>query len=282
MRRIAIVSALALAVVTATIAVDAPFAAASDADAQPVTPAACAADLNCSLDDINTMSMAQRLQFVRDLEAEPVAKLLPGTDSWRWRNIEGIVAMFENQNLGAPGSWISYTDAGILEGVERGIAIASGTSAQTGGNPGAQLWANYLRELAAGQLTDRSVHDKTWSLAEQAATDHGSQVAEQQHGKYPTATENRFMDFTQLYRFMLRNRPQAMDVVAEIWPLASPGQREDFYDWATDVTNWDAGRTGAELLWQSAALNAPGTTLDTVVVLQAYFTSMLSTYLATR
>jgi hypothetical protein len=75
----------------------------------------------------------------------------------QWRAIEGVIEFFQSKDLGVPGSWVSYTDAGIIEAVQRGGAIALGLSAETGGNPGSQLWANFMTGMKNGQLGDRSV-----------------------------------------------------------------------------------------------------------------------------
>src|SRR5206468_2773877 len=115
---------------------------------------------------------AQRLAFVDALTTGPAAAVIPGYTG-RWGNIEGIISFFGDRSMGAPGTWVSYVDAGILEGIERGVAIASGRGTDTFGNPGSALWASYLTKLAAGQLRARSAHDLAWSLAEQASTDHG-------------------------------------------------------------------------------------------------------------
>lgn len=244
----------------------------------------CAATLDCGLDEINLMSMSQRLEMVRAMSAGPVAEFLSdGTDPGRWRNIEGIITLFRNESMGATGSWVSYVDAGIVEGVERGIAIATGRSEDTGGNPGSQLWADYLTDLRDGELGARSAHDRAWSVAEQASTEHGVAVAEQTHGEHPTAREDRFFQISEIYRFLLRNRPPLIDVLTSVGSLAGPGnaaQRQNFYDWATDVTNANAGRTGAELLWSAAQADVPNTLFGTIQVFQAYFSELLPLYLA--
>jgi hypothetical protein len=93
------------------------------------------------------MSMPSRLAFIQTLESSHG----PAFDvSKQWRNIEGIIDFFIDNNLGAPGSWISYLDAGILEGVERGFAIASGLSTDTFGSPCARLWSDFILDMEAG------------------------------------------------------------------------------------------------------------------------------------
>lgn len=75
----------------------------------------------------------------------------------QWHAIEGVIEFFQSKNLGAPGSWVSYTDAGIIEAVQNGGAIALGVSGNTGGNPGSQLWATFMTKMKNGQLNDRAV-----------------------------------------------------------------------------------------------------------------------------
>ncbi|RZS41193.1 hypothetical protein EV193_103513 [Herbihabitans rhizosphaerae] len=262
----AVVAVLLLAPATAT------------AQDTPPTPEKCAATLACGLDDIDKMTMSDRLDMVRLIESGPTAEYLGADiDPGRWRNIEGIVTLFRNHGLGARGSWVSYVDAGIIEGLERGLAIASGRGTDTGGNPGSQLWAEYLVKLKAGELTTRSVHDRVWSIAEQASTEHGVRVAEQVHGERPSAREDRFFQLSEIYRFMLRNRPPLLDLVTAVGGLTGP-ERQNFYDWATDVTNAEAGVTGAEVLWGLARADVPDTLFATIRTFQAYFESLLPLY----
>ena len=100
-------------------AVAVPMASADEAR----TPADCAAALDCSIDDIDLLTMAERLEFVRAMESGHGAEL--GVPD-RWRNIEGVITFFRDQRLGASGTWVSYVDAGIVEGIERGLALAKG------------------------------------------------------------------------------------------------------------------------------------------------------------
>lgn len=245
--------------------------------ARPGTPEYCAARLNCGLAQIDTMSMSERLRFVRLLSAGPAADLLPGIDPGRWRNIEGIIAMFRDHGLGAPGSWVSYTDAGILEGLQRGIGLAAGREVGTGGNPGSARWASYLNRLAAGELDSRAEHDRAWSEAEQAATEHGKNVAERVHREYPTAAQARFFANSEVYRYLLRNRLPLVDLLPAIQPNCGV-RAQHLYDWATDVTNAAAGRTGAELLWSLAELRAVDLLTDAGEVQTAYLTELCAAY----
>jgi hypothetical protein len=168
--------------------VAAPGIATADAHRSAVQ---CAASLDCTAAEIDLMTMPERLEFVRAMSAGPSSAVIPGYTP-RWRNIEGIIEFFRDHALGAPGTWVSYVDSGIVEGIERGILIAAGHSSDTFGNPGAALWAKYLTDLRAGALAARSVHDRVWSEAEQASTDYGVVLAEQVNRVPATGVEQRF------------------------------------------------------------------------------------------
>jgi hypothetical protein len=250
--------------------------------ATPVAAApSCASTLDCSLDEINQMSMPERLEFVRGMESGPAARL--GAPD-RWRNIEGVITFFVDRNLGAPGTWVSYVDAGILEGIERGIAIALGRSGDDFGNPGSRRWATYLTKLHAGQLAVRNAHDKAWGEAEQASTDHGVVLAEDVHGIRPTAVERRFLMFSEFYRWVLRNRPATLDLLAVYGGLIHPDlarQRVPFLDWFTDVGNPVPSRKGCELAYAYARLDPIAGLFSTVDLLLAYLPELFEEYRAT-
>jgi hypothetical protein len=245
------------------------------------TPAAatrdCAATLDCSLAEINAMSMTERLQFVRDMQSGPAAEL-GATD--RWRNIEGVITFFQREGLGAPNTWVSYVDAGIVEGIERGIAIALGRSSDTGGNPGSAKWASYLTRLSTGQLTTRAAHDKAWGDAEQASTEYGDDVAESR-GVPATATEWRFYQFSEMYRWTLRNRPFALDLLAIYGPLIHPGLariRVPFYDWFTDVSESTPSTKGCEMAYDAAQLHPIAGVFGMAGLFLAYMKEMFAEY----
>jgi hypothetical protein len=246
--------------------------------ATPVAAAPdCTSTLDCSLDQINQMSMPERLEFVRDMESGPAATL--GAPD-RWRNIEGVITFFVDKNLGAPGTWVSYVDAGILEGIQRGIAIALGRSTDTGGNPGAPKWASYLTRLSSGQLTTRAAHDRAWSEAEQASTEYGNTVAEA-HGVPATAVEWRFYQFSEVYRWALRNRPFALDLLALYGPLIDPelaGARVPFYDWFTDVRESAPSYKGSEMAYGFAQLHPIEGVFGTAGLFLAYVKELFEEY----
>jgi hypothetical protein len=248
--------------------------------ATPVAAEAdCKSTLDCTVDEINEMSMVERLDFVLDMQAGPGAAL---GASDRWRNIEGVITFFVDRNLGAPGTWVSYVDAGIVEGIQRGIAIASGWSTDTGGNPGSALWASYLTRLSTGQLTTRAAHDRAWGEAEQASTEYGNALAES-HGVPATAVERRFYQFSEMYRWTLRNRPFALDLLAVYGPLIHPDlarARVPFYDWFTDVSESAPSYKGCELAYGFAQLHPIAGVFGLAGLFLAYVTELFEEYQA--
>ncbi|MCT2586334.1 hypothetical protein [Actinophytocola gossypii] len=241
------------------------------------TPAECVAALDCTAEDINLLTMAERLELVRGLQSGPGALL--GVDD-RWRNIEGVITFFRDKGLGTPGTWVSYVDAGIVEGIERGLAIALGRSTDDFGNPGSVLWADYITGVADGSFATRGAHDRAWSLAEQASTEHGVVLAER-HGQYATPAEERFYQFSETYRWALRNRPFALDLLAMYGWLIHPDlarARVPFYDWFTDVRESAPSYKGCEMAYGFARLHPIAGVIGAAGLFLAYVTELFDEY----
>jgi hypothetical protein len=115
----------------------------------------CQYTLSCSFAAIEKTSLATRLAYLRDMQKDRFGPVFNCGD--QWRAIEGVIIFFQGKGLGEPGSWVSYTDAGIIEAIQRGGAIALGLSTETGGNPGSELWAKFMTDVKSGRLNDRLV-----------------------------------------------------------------------------------------------------------------------------
>ena len=115
----------------------------------------CQSTLSCSFTAIEKTSLATRLTYLRDMQKDWFGPNFNCGE--QWRAVEGVILFFQGKGLGAPGTWVSYTDAGIIEAIQRGGAIALGLSTATGGNPGSQLWADFMLDMKAGRLNDRTV-----------------------------------------------------------------------------------------------------------------------------
>ncbi|WP_243794515.1 hypothetical protein [Saccharopolyspora gloriosae] len=235
---------------------------------------ACAATLDCSAEDLDRLPLAERLVFVRAIQDEIAADYIPGFR--HWRNIEGIIRFFDENGFGAPGSWISYVDAGILEGVERGAAIALGRSDDDFGNPGSELWADYLRRLHRGELTDRWVHDPAWGNAEQASTEHGVRLAEA-HGAVASRVDQQIYDFSDFYRWLLRNPQTALLALNEalIGTVGLPLPPADFLRWFTDVTISEPTYRGGHLAHDLAVPDPVSAPVSALRLLLAYAPELL-------
>lgn len=152
---------LTLSSQTLTLALPQPLSP-RDASPSPLIPIdppgaatpACWASLSCTFAEIESSSMSSRLEYVRYMQS---AHFGPLKATNKFRAIEGVIEFFLAKSIGAPGTWVSYVDAGIVEAIQRGGAIALGTSSETGGNPGAQKWADYLRRVRNGELGSRDV-----------------------------------------------------------------------------------------------------------------------------
>jgi hypothetical protein len=121
----------------------------------PTTWPDCQYSLSCTFETIQKLSLATRLTYIQWMQSYYFGpELNCGT---QWRAIEGVIEFFQSKDLGAPGTWVSYTDAGIIEAIQRGGAIALGINTDTGSNPGSQLWADFMTKMKAGQLNKRDV-----------------------------------------------------------------------------------------------------------------------------
>lgn len=114
----------------------------------------CKTTLSCSFEAIASVTMSDRRTYVRTMQSYFFDTLNAGDQV---RNVEGVITFFIDNDLGAPESWISYVDAGIVQGIQNGGAIALGMSAGTGGNPGSLYWADFFRGMRDGKLGDRDV-----------------------------------------------------------------------------------------------------------------------------
>jgi hypothetical protein len=221
------------------------------------------------------MSMAERLEFVRGMQSGHGADL--GVPD-RWRNIEGVITFFRDKGLGTPGTWASYVDAGIVEGIERGLALAKGLPGGDFGNPGSAKWATYI----TGDWANRAEHDRAWSVAEQASTEHGVVLAES-HGQFATDVEQRFYQFSETYRWALRNRPVALNLLAVFGPLIHPDlakARVPFYDWFTDVRESAPSYSGCEMAYGFAQLHPIEGVVGAAGLFLAYVTELFEEYRA--
>ncbi|MGI5347378.1 hypothetical protein ACQEU8_04200 [Streptomyces sp. CA-250714] len=219
-----------------------------DASAAPAQAPAgdCAATLRCDMAELERMSMADRVELVRALQQRHGQAFEPGFR--RWAAIVGVMSAARDRGLGDPGTWMSVTNAGLLEAMERGLAHGRDPDADVYGNPGALRWSTYLTNLAADRLVSRPRHDEEWSTAEQASLDHGDRIARTEFGLEPTPSEQRFKQLTDLYRWAMQNEKELPAQLGTLAPVLW---------WFTDVRNEDSYRISAEIA-MTASFGPPG------------------------
>jgi RHS repeat-associated protein len=174
------------------------------------TGADCAERLDCTVDDFNKMSLAERKDFVNQFMNRY------GTE-WRfsgWYNqVYGVLRFMSDSGVGATNSWASWVDSTILNGFERGLAMAMGRPGGDQGNPGASKWKRFFIYSRSNDADDDSdMKRRLWSEGEEASTQHGYAVAFHKGGwldKLPNSGEAAFALAAHGYRFGLRHQAGA-------------------------------------------------------------------------
>jgi RHS repeat-associated protein len=135
----------------------------------------CTAELlNCSIDEIEALSIAERTELVEEWLTLHAAEF---NAQDHLAPVQGVLQFMLEVGIGDGGSWSSWVDATILHGIQDGLAIASGLSG-TSSNPAAQLWADFF-DYKLTPRTGYKEHEarRLWGIAEEAATRHGYDVA---------------------------------------------------------------------------------------------------------
>ncbi|KAK3950958.1 hypothetical protein QBC32DRAFT_263460 [Pseudoneurospora amorphoporcata] len=134
----------------------------------------CKDTLACNFNILQNVSLSDRLIYLVTIQV----KLLggPNKSQTQFKAIEGLMQYFIDKNLPNPNIAPSYGLAGVLEGIQRGTAIALGKSNDTYGNPSSLLWANFLRK------EDWAAHDAAWSRAFQVGLNYGVQTGDRLTG----------------------------------------------------------------------------------------------------
>jgi RHS repeat-associated protein len=157
----------------------------------------CITTLNCTVQDFDSMTVAQRQQWAKQFQDTYGAR---GNFKGWFTNIDSVLQFAKEHSLIEPGkNWFSDVDAGILQGIQDGYAesIRTRTSSE---NPGAAKWAAFFEyRLQPGARDDVSRH--LWGPAEQASTDYGQQVAARNDRQAPLKEFNNFIGLGNVYRW---------------------------------------------------------------------------------
>lgn len=233
-------------------------------DAQLRAGACTVVALDCAFDDFEGMTVLERRQWLSNFESEF------GDDynftSW-FNAIDGILHFADDLDLISDQSWFSIVDAGILEGIQNGLAIVRNRA--TGLlNPGSQLWARFFdgRLSGADDATSRTL----WGRAEQSATNFGLLQTDLRDIDAPLGGET-FASVGNIYRGLLTLSDPVQDAASKaaevscwIGPLRGPwcddyaDRVEDVvdgaYDLVVDPRNETLTYTGAHALWRAGML----------------------------
>ncbi|KAK2873525.1 hypothetical protein FQN49_002283 [Arthroderma sp. PD_2] len=216
---------------------------------------ACWEGLTCSLCDIESMGMVDRLEFMKYLSVTRFSKLSAGDE---FPAIEGFMDFFIRKDLAGPGTWLSLINAAVIESVEQGVAISLGLSNATYVNPGSHKWAGFFDQRKNGKLTDRVSHDLSWAIANQAAIDYGTKLAKASPNlQPPSERELRWLQITGVQTTIMRRRRGILWVLRTTLGFTHPVVLvvvEAIIDWMTDVTDAESASFLAEIAWKFALL----------------------------
>jgi hypothetical protein len=197
--------ALAKALAAAKLKIEAKIAAA-----MATLRAKCsAAQLDCSLADIQGMSMSDREAWIRDFQSSH--------DTKDWLNaIQGVVAAADVNGLDQT-SWFGTVDARILSNIQSGyIEATTGKSVDTAG--GVAEWRTVWTSVQLGTAGDDEINRQV-ANAEAASINQGRSEA-RGAGKSPTFGEAVDLVLADGFRLVQRNRGVARDAASATCGLA--------------------------------------------------------------
>ncbi|KAI5302587.1 hypothetical protein KEM56_000545, partial [Ascosphaera pollenicola] len=220
---------------------------------RPIYP--CWGDMSCSFLDIESMSMPDRLSFLKYIIVHKLT-LLDAADQAGAE--EGMMNFMIGKKLSHTKTYLSCLNAAVLESVQRGAAIALNISRDTGGNPASPKWAKFFIQYQRGQLDDRNYHDLAWAKAEQSAIDYGILLAETLPGiEQPTGRILRFVRASTLYRTIMMYRRTILWLLRISFAFTNPSvafSAEELLDWLTDITQPESIEFLGEVSWAVSAL----------------------------
>ncbi|KAI2034707.1 hypothetical protein LOZ12_005230 [Ophidiomyces ophidiicola] len=214
----------------------------------------CWNSLDCTLKDLDSMAMIDRLKFIQYMTRRKLSHL--GSEN-QFNAIEAVIGFFVTRGLGTQGTVMSLVNAVGLEAIQRGAAISLGYSNSTAGNPAASKWATFLDQRKTGKLVDCDMHDRAWSIAEQTAVNYGMQLASSRPDLKPlTQWEQRWHQFTNVFRTIMQHRQTLLWLIKMIFSTdpSVPIVFEAFLNWVTDITEISSIGLLSEVAWQLSLL----------------------------
>ncbi|KAF1926896.1 uncharacterized protein M421DRAFT_422141 [Didymella exigua CBS 183.55] len=183
------------------------------------------------------MTMPTRLDYVNSMQSSFFAPLNAGN---QFAANEGVIQFFISNNLENPHSWVSAVDAGIVEGIQNGGAIALGLHSNTGSNPGTASWTAFFQTMKAGGYPDRDAHEEGSSVTEQMTTNYGKTIADASFAA--SEQEKRWYLFSHLFRLIMRKHNETVGMcraaaLTNLLTWAFAPRCGDLVDWLTYITD---------------------------------------------
>ncbi len=163
-------------------------------------------NFTCTPDDLNKATISQRQSWFRGMLNFANPDLVA-----EFSNINGILAAFQVTNTGAPGSWASWGDAGILASIQNGLYMSENEidkpiSTNAYGAAADTAWKDYFDSFRDDRFSNTT--DQLWGVAEGAGTTYGRWLA-QEHGQTKSTGEMLFLYLGDKYRGL---------ACKQIWP----------------------------------------------------------------
>lgn len=226
----------------------------------------CLRALSCTFHHFEAMSTGQRRSWLAGFQngfgREGNFK--------NWFNaIDGILRFASDKKLIRRGSWFSIVDAGILQGIQDGLAMLRG-KVSVYENPGAAKWRKFF-QARADRRSD-TVSRSLWGAAEQAATNFGLARARAVGARAPRGGST-FASVGNVYRGLLTHNRSIRRAAGDIGESAgraacgyilggycggkgrsmAEGAIDGFYRGLADPRNGELTYRGAHVLWSGGS-----------------------------
>ncbi len=197
----------------------------------PAEPSGPCLSLNCSLQDFQNMSAAERQTFVSTFQSYWGSRY----DFQGWfNNIEAVLRFLNDNKLIGSNNWFGLVDATILKSISDGLALSLNriNKSELSSATDWSAFFSYRLSLGGNKETDQTAGQSTrlWGRAELAATAEGTRLGSR-HNLEPTRAEAYFtLEGDAFYRGPLanwggpwdpRNGQQAHGLVEWAWGFAS-------------------------------------------------------------
>jgi hypothetical protein len=180
----------------------------------------------CTSAQLNKATIAQRQSWFNEMLASADPALVE-----EFSNINGILNAFIATDTGAPGTWASWGDAGILGSIQNGLAMFLDESFRPGSSPLATIatnaWKEYFQSFENTGRSNRTL--QLWGAAEGAGTTYGKWLA-QESGATKSPGEMLFLGIGDLYR-------NGLSVRQDPATMGGPQWSANLYGWFFDTSS---------------------------------------------